>query len=171
MFQEPLAIYKMIVLYMLNRVNFPLTKAQIMGFILDREYTDYLTLLLVIGELIDDELILTESVRTRTNLVITAAGCDALADFQNSIGDSLRQEIEAFFQENELELRDSAAVFADYGKSASGEYEARLTAMDGTITLVDITLSVPDEGTAISICENWQEKNQEVYKFLVESLF
>jgi hypothetical protein len=70
-----------------------------------------------------------------------------------------------------MELRDNAAVSADFGKTASGEYEARLTAKDGTVSLVELSLSVPDEETAASICENWKQKNQEVYKFLVEKLF
>ena len=33
MTQDPLTLYKLIVLYMLNRVDFPLTKAQITDFI------------------------------------------------------------------------------------------------------------------------------------------
>ena len=38
MTQDPLTLYKLIVLYMLNRVDFPLTKAQITDFILEKEY-------------------------------------------------------------------------------------------------------------------------------------
>lgn len=36
MTQDPLTLYKLIVLYMLNRVDFPLTKAQITDFILEK---------------------------------------------------------------------------------------------------------------------------------------
>ena len=39
MTQDPLTLYKLIVLYMLNRVSFPLTKSQICDFILGKEYT------------------------------------------------------------------------------------------------------------------------------------
>lgn len=38
---DPLTLYKLIVLYMLNRVSFPLTAAQISDFILTREYTNF----------------------------------------------------------------------------------------------------------------------------------
>ena len=44
MLQDPLTLYKLIVLYMLNRVTFPLTAAQISDFILGREYTNFITL-------------------------------------------------------------------------------------------------------------------------------
>ena len=52
MTQDPLTLYKLIVLYMLDRVTFPLTKAQVGDFILEREYTNFLTLQQEIAELI-----------------------------------------------------------------------------------------------------------------------
>ena len=48
MLQDPLTLYKLIVLYMLNRVNFPMTNAQVSDYILEKEYTNYLTLQQVI---------------------------------------------------------------------------------------------------------------------------
>ena len=41
---EALTLYKLIVLYMLNKVNFPLTNTQLSEFILEKEYTNYFTL-------------------------------------------------------------------------------------------------------------------------------
>ena len=46
-----------------------------------------------------------------------------------------------------------------------------MVAKDRGISLVDITLSVPDESTAASICDNWQKKNQAVYQYLIQELF
>ena len=40
---EPLTLYKLIILYMLKKVDFPLTNAQISEFVLDQEYTTYLS--------------------------------------------------------------------------------------------------------------------------------
>ena len=45
MLSEPMTLYKLMNLYMLKQVNFPLTYAQISDFFLSREYTDYFTLL------------------------------------------------------------------------------------------------------------------------------
>ena len=38
---EPLTLYKFMTLYMLNKVNFPLTNNQISSFFLNKEYTTY----------------------------------------------------------------------------------------------------------------------------------
>ena len=80
MTQEALTLYKLIVLYMLNRVSFPLTKAQVYDFILGKEYTDFLTLQQAISELEDAGLLSAKSMGNRTNLLITAEGKQTLTD-------------------------------------------------------------------------------------------
>lgn len=171
MIQDPLTLYKLIVLYMLNRVSFPMTTAQISDFILDREYTNFLTLQQVINELTDANMISSETIRNRTHLAITDEGRDTLNFFQNRISDAIKQEINTYFRENEFSLRNEVSVLGDYYKSTSGEYEAHLVAKDRGIRVIDITLSVPDEATAAAICDNWQKKNQNIYQYLIQQLF
>ena len=171
MLQDPLTLYKLIVLYMLNRVTFPMTTAQVSDFVLEREYTNFLTLQQVINELTDAELISSETIRNRTHLSITDEGRNTLNFFQNRIGDAIKLEINTYFRENEFSLRNEVSVLGDYYKSTSGEFEAHLVAKDKGINLVDITMSVPAEEMAAAICDNWQKKNQEIYKYLVEQLF
>ena len=48
---DALTLYKLIILYMLDRVDFPLTNSQISEFILDKGYTDYFKLQQAISEL------------------------------------------------------------------------------------------------------------------------
>lgn len=171
MTQDPLTLYKLIVLYMLNRVTFPMTKAQISDFILEKEYTNFLTLQQVINELIDAHLVDAQSIRNRTHLLITPEGKDTLGFFENRISPAIKEDINVFFCENEYTMRNEVSILADYYKSTSGEYEAHLVAKDKGISLVEIKLSVPTEDTAAAICDNWQQKNQEVYQKLIEQLF
>ena len=168
---DPLTLYKLIVLYMLNRVSFPLTAAQISDFILTREYTNFLTLQQVIRELTDTGLVDARTVRNRTQLLLTKDGKQTLDFFSQQISASIRQEIDEYLKENEMELRNEVSILADYYKSTSGEYVAQLKAKEGNVTLVDLIISVPVEETAAAICDNWQKKNQEIYQYLIEQLF
>ncbi len=169
--QEALTLYKLIVLYMLDRVNFPLTKSQVADFITGKEYTTFLTLQQAISELIDADLVAAESIRNRTHLSITKDGQETLSFFENRINDAIKADINTFFVENEMELRDEVSVLADYYKSTSGEFEAHLIAKDRNINLIEITMSVPVEETAAAICDSWQKKNQEIYQYLINELF
>ena len=171
MLQDPLTLYKLIVLYMLGRVSFPLTTAQISDFILEKDYTNFLTLQQVINELTDAGLVDAQTIRNRTHLAVTDEGRETLSYFENRISDAIKNDINAYFRENEFSLRNEVSVLGDYYKSTSGEFEAHLVAKDRGINLVEITLSVPAEEMAASICDNWQKRNQEIYKYLIEKLF
>ena len=171
MLQEPLTLYKLIILYMLNRVSFPLTTAQISDFLLEREYTSFLTLQQVLSELTDAGMIESRSMGNRTHLVLTKEGRETLVFFENRISNAIKKDINAYLHENEFSLRNEVSVHGEYYKSTSGEYEARLVAKDRDVNLVEITLSVPSKDTAAAICDNWQEKNQQIYKYLIEQLF
>lgn len=169
--QELLTLYKLIVLYILNGVSFPITTAQISELTLDREYISFLTLQQTVTELTEVGLISSETVRNRTYLTITEEGRETLNFFRSRIDHTIRQDIDTYLRENEYTIRNEVSVLGDYYKSTSGEYEAHLTAKDRGIKLVDITLSVPDEQTAASICDNWQKKNQNIYQYLTQELF
>lgn len=156
---------------MLERVDFPITKAQISDFILGKEYTNFLTLGQVIGELTDAGLVTAQSIRNRTHLAITNEGKETLKFFENQINDSIKTDIDGFFRENEINLRNEVSILSDYYKSTSGEFEAHLVAKEKGVNLVDITISVPSKETASSICDNWQRKNQEIYQYLISQLF
>ena len=169
--QESLTLYKLIVLYMLDRVAFPLTQSQISEFVLDKGYTNYLTLQQVIAELIETNLITATTTVNRTQLTITQEGKESLGFFEGRIGDAIKQEIKGYFRENSMELRNEVSVVSNYYKTTNGEYEAILTAKDGASTLVEIKLSVPTPQIATSICDNWNKKNQEVYQTLTKMLF
>mgnify|MGYP003306914945 FL=1 len=169
--QESLTLYKLIVLYMLDKVAFPLTQSQISEFVLDKGYTNYLTLQQVISELIETNLVTAHTTLNRTQLTITKEGKDSLGFFEGRISDAIKQEIIDFFKENSMELRNEVSVVSNYYKSVNGEYEAVLTAKDGDSTLVEIKLSVPTPQIASEICDNWSKRNQEVYQTLTRMLF
>ncbi len=169
--QTPLTLYKLIVLYMLDRVSFPLTTAQVCDFVLEREYADFLALQQAINELAESDMISTQTIRNRTHLSITEEGRKTLRFFENRIHYAIRKDINDYFRENEFSLRNEVSILGDYYKSASGEYEAHLVAKDRGSRLADITLSVPTEEIAASICDNWQKKNQEIYQYLIQELF
>lgn len=167
---EPLTLYKLIVLYMLDQVDFPLTKAQIFDFILEKEYTNYFTLQQVTCELIDTGLVESKSLRNSSHLKITEEGRNTLHYFKGRISDAIKADINAYFKDKELELRNEVSIQASYYKVTSGEYVAELTAKEKTIDLLSLKVTMPTEEAVAHICENWQKKNQEIYAYLMENL-
>ncbi len=171
MLQNPLTLYKLIVLYMLNRVTFPIALAQISEFILEKEYTNYLTLQQVIGELTDANMVTTQTANNRTLLNITEEGRETLNYFENHISETIKTEILEYFKQKEFELRNELSVQSNYYKSTTGDYEAHLIAKERNVNLIELKLSVPNKETASAICDNWQAKNQDIYQYIMKQLF
>ena len=167
---DPLTQYKLIVLYMLDSVDFSLTKAQIFDFILDKGYTNYFTLQQAVCELIDSDLVSSKSVRNSSHLSITEDGRSTLSYFGNRIATSIKDDVDVYFKDKKLDLRNEVSIQSTFYKTTGNDYAAHLVAKEKKSNLVDITITVPTEDSASHICENWQKKNQEIYAFLIEQL-
>ena len=59
-------LYKLMILYMLSKVNFPLSNTQLSSFMLDKQYTDYFTF----QETINSLTALLEATRIRAAHII-----------------------------------------------------------------------------------------------------
>lgn len=171
MTQEPATLYKLIILYMLNKSNFPMTNSQVQNFILDKEYTDFLTLQQVTIELVESKLISSKTVGNRTLLDITEEGEKTLDFFDNRIPNAIIEDIHSFLTENAIELVNEVSILSNYYKTTDGNYEANLIAREKNQTLIDLKLGVPTEELAISICENWNTKNEDIYQYIASKLF
>ncbi len=171
MVQDPLTLYKLIVLYILDRVNFKMTRSQLSGFILEKEYTNFMTLQQVFSDLQEAELIKADTLMNRTYFSITEEGRKTLSYFGNRIGEAIIEEIDGFLAEKKLELRNESSVTAEYYRATGGGYEVELVAKEKETELVNIKLSVPAEEVAEEVCDNWYKKNGGIYKYLVGELF
>lgn len=167
---DPLTLYKLIVLYMLDQVDFPLTKAQIFDFMLGKEYTNYFTLQQATCELIDTGLVESKSLRNSSHLKITEEGRSTLNYFNGRISDAIKADINGYFKDKEWELRNEVSVQSNYYKVTTGEYVAELVAKEKNVELLNLKISMPTEEVVSNICENWQKKNQDIYAFLMENL-
>ena len=96
---------------------------------------------------------------------------ESLQYFLGDISSEIKCDIQEYLKVNSTELRREASIVSDYYKNQYGEYEAILWAKDRDTELCTLKMTVPSEKMAAAICDNWQEKNQEIYQFLTENLF
>lgn len=167
---ETFTLYKLIVLYMLSKVDFPLTNAQISDFILTKGYTTYFKLQQAISELCEAELVREEITHNRTLYHLTDDGRESIQFFKNKISKAIQKDIDTFMKEKKYDLKNETAVKADYYKNTAGEYSVRCQVLEGAEPLIELTLSVPSENEAEIIATNWQKKNQKVYAWLMAEL-
>ena len=170
MMTEPMTLYKLMVLYMLNQVQFPLTNSQMLGFFLDHEYTDYFTFQQAVNELVDTGLIVSESLHNSSHYTITESGEETISYFSSNISQAIISEIDTFLQENQVKLRNESGITSEYYKSGH-EYMVRCQVKEGRNLLFAVEISVPNKEQAIAVCNNWSRSSQDMYTYAVKSLF
>lgn len=163
-------LYKFMTLYMLNKVNFPLTNNQLSRFFLDNEYTTYFTFQQIISELIEVKLIYSETIRNTSYYKITEDGRETIAMFKNKIPTAIIDDMDIFLIENKYELRNEVGIICDYYKSTNHDYIVNCKINEGITPLLDMNLSAPSEDVAEMICSNWKDASEEIYKTIMQRL-
>ena len=167
---ESFKLYKLIVLYMLDKVDFPLTNSQVSEFILDEGYTTYFKLQQAISELAQSGCIREESTHSRTFLHLTEEGEETIHYFKGDISPAIQKDINDFLKDKKYDLKNEVSVKTDYYRTPAGEYAVQCQVLEQNAPLIDLTLTVPSEEEAQTISGNWAKKNQELYALIMEHL-
>lgn len=170
MLSDPITLYKLMILYMLGHVNFPLTNAQLSDFFLGHEYTTYFSLQKALNELLEAGLIKSEASHNMSRYESTKEGEDTLSFFGKNISQAIVEDIDSYLKENRLRLRNEVDVTADYYKSTSQDYIVHCEVREGKSILIGLDVSVPDKEQAEIMCGHWRDRSQEIYAHVMKSL-
>ncbi len=168
--KQTLKLYKIMILYMLSKVDFPLTTSQISRFILDAGYTTYFKFQQALSELCENGLLSKESTHNRTFYRLTEDGAKAVLYLQDDISPEIRKDIDRFIREKRVDFKSECSVKADFFPNENGEFSVRCQVTEHAAPLVDLTLSVPTETQAQKLASNWLSKSEEIYAFIMGKL-
>lgn len=170
MLAEPMTLYKLMNLYMLHQVNFPLTNAQLSNFFLDREYTTYFTLQQALNELLDAGLVKKETMRNSSRYEITKEGEETLEFFGKNISPAIVSDMDEYLKQNCFRMRNEVGLISDFYKSTNQDYIVHCEVREGKAVLVNLDISVPDKEQAEIMCNHWKDRSQEIYAYVMKSL-
>lgn len=157
-------LYKLMILYMLKDLKHPLSNNRIVDFFTNGDYAGYFTVQEVLTSLAEDEFINVTEKQNVTLYTITERGLMAADQFKDEIAESFRNDIDGFLKKNKYELKNEVSVTSEYFKNKMGEYTCICRVKENNTTLIDLSLTVPLEENARSICDSWKKQNAEVYK-------
>lgn len=167
---EMLMLYKLMILYILDRIDFSMTSAQLTEFFIGHNYTDYISLQETISDLTSDGFIAQETVRNRTLFHITESGGEALTFFFKDISPAVREDIDRYLFENRYHLKEDQSTPSDYYELKHNEFMAECKILDRDSTLLNLQLILPKEADAERVCNNWHENSSDIYAFIISKL-
>lgn len=166
----PFTVYKLIVLYMLQNSRNSLTNSQISEFILDHEYTNYFHLQQAISELVEAELVEKQTISNSSYYRLTEDGKNTLSYFEDQLSEDIREEVLEYLKIKNCETQNRILMPADYYITSQGGYTVRCQLIERNVSLIDLSISVPNLEAAQSMCRRWPDKCQNIYEKIMEEL-
>ncbi len=161
---------KIIILYILDRLDTPISNAELARIMLEKNYAAYMEIQEALEDLVTDNYISVSENRNSHLYSISAEGAETLSFFYKDIAVSLRDEIDAYLSKEQYHLRDLAASTADYFEVKKNEYIVELKVVERGSEIVNINLMVASPEEADTICNRWKEANVDVYEYLITRL-
>ncbi len=169
---DALMFIKLIILYILDRVELPISNAELTRIILEKQLASYLEIVQALDDLVEDTYIEIIGQSNSHQYKITTEGSEVLSYFYKDISVQLRDDIDEFLSKEQHHLRDLAASTAGYAETGinAGEYVVDLKVVERGSELVRINLLVTSEEEAETVCNRWRQANTDVYEYLISRL-
>lgn len=167
---RPMNLYKLMILYMLGKAEYPITNARISDFMILNDYASYFSLQKVLAELTEQRLIQAETIRNSSFFELTEDGKQMLSYFEENINRTIREDIDAFLAENQAEIIKETTATADYDMNKDGECTLHLRLIEDKNPLLNLSIMLPSEEMAKTICNQWEESYEEVYSEIFKLL-
>ena len=163
-------INKLMILYMLNKLDCQLTNAQLSSFFIENNYSDYFSIQQTISELVASGLIEKVTIRNTSYYSITPEGYTSLTLFKNQITQVALEDINTFLDKNKYQLKNEVGTTADYYKHTNGDYIARCRVSEGKSILYELNIAVPSVEEAKKVCQNFRGYSEEIYSYIMKNL-
>ncbi|MDY2727113.1 hypothetical protein BHF70_11660 [Anaerostipes sp. 494a] len=168
--QNQLTLYKLMILYLIGKVDFPLSNSQVSEFIIEKGYTNYFNVQRAFHELEEEEMLRIKTIRNMSHYSLTEEGKEAIDMFEYQIPNSIKEDIDQFLDEKEYELRKETDLEADFFPAKRDEYTVHLSIKEKDSLLLELNLNVVSREQAVHICDHWNQMHSEIYSTLIQKL-
>lgn len=176
---EPIKDYKevenkLIILYLINRMVLPMSRAQITDVVLDGEFMDYYTLQQNLSEMVEMGFLDASQENTgdynTTRFVMTEDGSSTLGFFEKRISFATRQAINRYTNENRDEIKKDYEKTATYfPDDENDEFRVKCGIYEDERALLEVFVTVDTREQAKLIQTNWRT-NAEMYGRIISVL-
>lgn len=167
---ESITTYKLLILYMINVIDYPLSNAQISDFILGRGYTDYFNVQQAISDLLDTNMIMSTKVQNSTRYTLTEDGIQTIDILANQIPSAIREDARIYLKEHNFSIRETNSIYVNYEILDNDECLVHLKVDENHIPLIELNMSIASEDAAKKMCDNWKECSQDIYSYILTTL-
>ncbi|MCF6466027.1 DUF4364 family protein [Clostridium sp. Cult2] len=167
---EELAQNKLLLLYIIDKSEKPLTNDKITEFVLKNNYMNYFLIQQYLSELVKSNFIEYLAEEDTKVYHILDKGKATLSYFEDRIHRNIKEEITNEFikiKENEIK---ATQVLCEYFQKDDSQFMVNLKLVENDSTLFSLYINVATAKQAEKICDTWKNNTENIYKNVLNML-
>ena len=165
-----LAENKLLLLYIFNKIKFPISNIQVTQIVLENNFMNYFTLQQYISDLMNANFLNHTEEQGKQRLLITEKGTKVLSMFDNRIPSSKKDILDDYLKKKLDNIKKEVTVSADYTIEKSNSFMVTLKVSENDIDLINLKLNVPSNKQARELCAKWKNSSSDLYNNIMQLL-
>lgn len=161
---------KLILLYIIDRLDMPVSNLQVTRLVLENRFMNYFLLQQHLNELQESKFLSAETVEGKSLYKITGSGRKTLEYFTHLIPSGLKARMDSRFAEMRKDIRNETQVTADYTPESENKFTVSCKVGEDGFTLLKLDVTVGTKSDARLVCENWKKHSQQIYPEIIDTL-
>ncbi len=172
MFEDTLELAenKLLLLYLFNKIKFPVSNNQITQIVLENNFINYFTLQQYLTELVSSNFLKCTDESGNHRFAITEKGNKVLSLFGNRISETKIETIDNYLGQKINNIKKEVTVTADYTIEHKNNFIVNLKALENDSILIDIKINVGSNKQARDLCQKWKNDSSELYNKIIQLL-
>lgn len=165
-----LAENKLILLYIVKNIKYPLTKTQLTDLVLETSFINYFTLQQYIDDLETSKFIEHELINEKYFIKLTEKGDNVLTFFGDRISKPKLSILDNYISEKTDSIKKELTIHGDYTPDDNNSFIVNLKALENNSLIIDLKLSVASKKQAIDLCNKWKKNSSDIYTQIINAL-
>lgn len=172
MFEDTLELAenKLLLLYIFNKIKFPISKIQVTQIVLENNLINYFTLQQYISELLSSGFLNYTGETNKHRLILTDKGEKVLSMFVSRISGDKLEQVNNYLTSNLDSIKREVTVTADYTIEHDNNFIVNLKASENETILIDLKINVASNKQARDLCDKWKKESSELYNKIINTL-
>ena len=167
---EILADNKLLILYILQKINKPVSYKELLELVIaisDMNYFDFQQFLL---DLLEDKFILRYEQNNEEIIELTQDGKNALELTIDMLPGILKLKIDSNFKENFIKIKEQFSVFAEYTPITETDFVVKCKIIENNNIIFNLEANAGSREQAKQIVNNWNKNANTIYPKILNIL-
>jgi len=160
---ETLAINKVLILYILNKLNKPVTNTGLLKLVLSIDEINYFYFQQFLLDLLENRYLITYKKENSDVYEITEKGKETLNLTLSILPGILKLKVDTSLKESADKIEDEVSIIAEYMPEDEKNYTVTCKIIENGVTVFETKTYAPSPEIAKKITDNWNTKAVELY--------